>query len=98
MGEFRWLTVVSPEHPEGVELVLEPDAHPAARTFKQALVADGMPYTFFTVPDVRVAYDELTAKGVRFTTEPTEMGPNTVAILDDSCGNLIQLVQLNEQP
>ena len=93
MGEHRWLTVVSPHDPEGVELVLEPDQHPAAQPFKQALVADGIPYTAFFVQDVRAEHSRLTGLGVTFTQEPVEAGPVTVAVLDDTCGNLIQLVQ-----
>ena len=91
MGEHRWLTVVSPDEPDGVELVLEPDAHPAARPFKQALVADGIPYTAFAVDDVQKEFERLTALGVRFTQEPTAMGPVTTAVLDDTCGNLVQI-------
>lgn len=91
LGEFRWLTVVSPSEPDGVELLLEPDAHPAARTFKQALVEDGIPYTSFAVDDVYETHRELTARGVVFPQAPAEMGPMVTAILDDTCGNLIQL-------
>ena len=94
VGEHRWLTVVSTEAPDGVELLLEPDDHPAAKEFKQALVADGIPFTSFGVPDVQQAYDELTAKGVTFVQPPTVMGPVTTAVLDDTCGNLIQLASL----
>lgn len=94
MGEHRWLTVVSPHEPEGVELVLEPDAHPAAKPFKDALVADGIPYTAFLVDDVRAEHARLAARGVRFTQEPADMGPVTTAVLDDTCGNLIQIMQL----
>jgi len=94
LGEHRWLTVVSPEEPDGVELVLEPDAHPAVTPFKAALVADGIPFTSFAVADVRAEYARLRDQGVTFTQEPTEMGPVVTAVLDDSCGNLIQLVQL----
>jgi catechol 2,3-dioxygenase-like lactoylglutathione lyase family enzyme len=92
MGEHSWLTVVSPHDPDGVELLLEPDAHPAAGPFKRALVEDGIPFTSFAVDDVTAEYDRLRAKGVRFTQEPTEMGPVTMAVFDDTCGNLIQLV------
>ena len=92
VGEHRWLTVVSPEAPDGVELLLEPDEHPAAKPFKAALVADGMPYTSFAVDDVQREYERLRALGVRFTQEPTAMGPVTTAVLDDTCGNLIQIV------
>ena len=93
LGEHRWLTVVSPESPDGPELLLEPDQHPAARPFKDALVADGIPFTQFTVDDVRAEHERLAALGVRFTQEPADMGPElTTAVLDDTCGNLIQIV------
>jgi catechol 2,3-dioxygenase-like lactoylglutathione lyase family enzyme len=94
MGHHRWLTVVSPEHPDGVELVLEPDEHPAARPFKEALVSDGIPFTSFTVDDVGAEYDRLTGLGVRFTQPPVQMGPVTTAVLDDTCGNLIQIAAM----
>ena len=94
LGEHSWLTVVSPEAPDGVELVLEPDQHPAARPFKEALVADGIPFTSFAVDDVQKEYERLSALGVRFTQEPTEMGPVTTAVLDDTCGNLIQIAAM----
>jgi catechol 2,3-dioxygenase-like lactoylglutathione lyase family enzyme len=90
-GEHRWLTVVSPEAPDGVELLLEPDEHPASRTFKEALVADGMPFTSFAVDDVSAEFDRLSARGVTFLQPPTEMGPVTTAVFDDTCGNLIQI-------
>ena len=91
VGEHRWLTVVSPESPDGTELVLEPE-HPASRAFKDALVADGIPFTSFAVDDVRAEHERLAAAGVRFTQEPAEMGPGiTTAVLDDTCGNLIQI-------
>lgn len=91
LGEHRWLTVVGANEPDGVELLLEPDAHPAAKVFKRALVEDGMPLTSFGVHDVAAVYDDLSARGVRFTQPPTVMGPMVTAILDDTCGNLIQL-------
>jgi catechol 2,3-dioxygenase-like lactoylglutathione lyase family enzyme len=91
VGEFRWLTVVGANEPDGVELLLEPDVHPAARAFKQALVEDGMPYTSFAVDDVASTYDDLKTRSVRFTQAPTVMGPVITAVLDDTCGNLIQL-------
>lgn len=87
----RWLTVVSPEQPEGTELVLEPDEHPAAKPFKEALVSDGVPFTSFAVDDVKTEYERLRAAGVRFTQEPLQMGPVTTAVFDDTCGNLIQI-------
>jgi catechol 2,3-dioxygenase-like lactoylglutathione lyase family enzyme len=92
LGEHRWITVVSPEDPDGTELVLEPDEHPAAKPFKKALVADGIPFTAFAVDDVRAEYERLRGLGVHFTQEPADMGPVTTAVLDDTCGNLIQIV------
>jgi catechol 2,3-dioxygenase-like lactoylglutathione lyase family enzyme len=91
MGEHAWLTVVSPETPDGVELVLEPSTHPAVGPFKAALVADGIPYTSFAVDDVEAEHTRLVAAGVRFTQPPTNMGPMTTAVFDDTCGNLIQI-------
>jgi len=90
-GEYRWLTVVSPEDPEGTELLLEPSGHPAAQPFKEALVADGIPFTAFAVDDVHAEFERLRGLGVRFTQEPTDMGQVTTAVLDDTCGNLIQI-------
>ena len=94
MGEHRWLTVVSPEAPDGVELVLEPDEHPAAKPFKAALVEDGIPFTMFAVEDVRQEFERLRELGVRFTQEPATMGPVTTAVLDDTCGNLIMIAAM----
>jgi catechol 2,3-dioxygenase-like lactoylglutathione lyase family enzyme len=94
IGEHRWLTVVSPEAPDGVELVLEPDEHPAAKPFKAALVADGIPFTSFAVDDVHAEFDRLKGLGVTFTQEPVAMGPVTTAVLDDTCGNLIQIASM----
>jgi catechol 2,3-dioxygenase-like lactoylglutathione lyase family enzyme len=94
MGEHRWLTVASPDEPDGVELVLEPDEHPAARPFKEALVADGIPFTSFAVPDVQAEFERLKALGVTFTQEPLRMGPVTTAVLDDTCGNLVQIASM----
>jgi catechol 2,3-dioxygenase-like lactoylglutathione lyase family enzyme len=95
LGEHSWLTVVSPEDPDGTELSLEPDEHPAARPFKDALVADGIPFTSFAVDDVAADYERLTGRGVRFTQPPTNVGPVTTAVFDDTCGNLIQLASEN---
>jgi catechol 2,3-dioxygenase-like lactoylglutathione lyase family enzyme len=95
LGEHRWLTVVAPDDPDGVELVLEPDSHPAVRPFKAALVDDGIPFTSFAVDDIRAEYERLSGLGVRFTQPPTEMGPVTTAVLDDTCGNLIQIAEMN---
>jgi catechol 2,3-dioxygenase-like lactoylglutathione lyase family enzyme len=91
VGVYSWLTVVSPEDPDGTELSLEPDEHPAARPFKQALVEDGIPFTSFAVDDVAAAYDRLVGRGVRFTQPPADMGLVTTAVFDDTCGNLIQI-------
>ena len=94
LGEAAWLTVVSPEQPDGTELLLEPSDHPAVRPYKKALVEDGIPATSFAVDDVQAEFDRLRSKGVRFTQEPTEMGGVTTAVFDDTCGNLIQIVRL----
>jgi catechol 2,3-dioxygenase-like lactoylglutathione lyase family enzyme len=93
MGHHRWLTVVAPGDENGVELLLEPDEHPAAGPFKRALVDDGIPFTMFGVDDVQAEYDRLIAAGVQFTQPPVNMGPVTTAVLDDTCGNLIQIAQ-----
>jgi catechol 2,3-dioxygenase-like lactoylglutathione lyase family enzyme len=92
-GEHRWLTVVSPDEPDGTELVLEPDGHPAAKPFKAALFSDGIPFTSFAVDDVHQEFERLRALGVEFTQEPAKMGPVTAAVFDDTCGNLIQIAQ-----
>jgi catechol 2,3-dioxygenase-like lactoylglutathione lyase family enzyme len=93
-GGAKWLTVVSPDAPDGVELLLEPDAHPAARPFKEALVEDGIPYTSFAVDDIQAEFDRLTGLGVTFVQPPTPMGPVTTAVFDDTCGNLIQIAEM----
>jgi len=93
MGEHSWLTVVSGADPDGIEIVLEPDSHPAAGPFKKALVEDGIPMTSFAVDDLNLEYARLAAAGVRFTQPPVDMGPVVTAVLDDTCGNLIQLAQ-----
>jgi len=97
LGEHAWITVVSPEQPTGTELVLEPDEHPAVRPFKRALVADGIPYTAFAVDDVEAEHQRLTEAGVRFVQPPTDLGPVITAVFDDSCGNLIQIMQEKPQ-
>ncbi|MBB5234236.1 VOC family protein [Deinococcus budaensis] len=94
-GAYRWLTVVSPGDANGVELLLEPDQHPAVGPFKTALVEDGIPYTSFRVEDVQAEYDRLQRAGVRFTQPPVAMGPVTTAVFDDTCGNLIQIAQMH---
>jgi len=96
LGEgVRWLTVVSPEEPSGTELLLEPNAdYPAMKALKESLVKDGIPFTAFQVDDIQQEYDRLLKLGVEFTMPPTEMGPTTVAVFDDTCGNLIQIYQV----
>ena len=96
MGDgVRWLTLVSPQDPDGPELLLEPDGHPAVKPFKQALQEDGIPFTSFAVEDVDAEYERLSALGVQFTQKPMSMGPATTAVFDDTCGNLIQLAMMN---
>ncbi len=90
-GQYRWLTVVGPDDIDGVELLLEPNEHPAAQAFMSALVEDGIPATSFMVEDAVAAHRELAAKGVRFTQPPTPMGPTIAAVFDDTCGNLIMI-------
>jgi catechol 2,3-dioxygenase-like lactoylglutathione lyase family enzyme len=97
LGEASWLTVVSRNEPDGVELLLEPDSHPAVGPFKRALVEDGIPYASFGVDDVQSEYERLSRAGVVFTQPPVAMGPVTTAVLDDTCGNLIQLAQRNQE-
>ena len=92
IGAARWLTVVSPEAPDGPELLLEPDRHRAVGPYKAALVEDGIPAASFAVADVPAEYRRLRALGVRFTQEPVAAGPVTTAVLDDTCGNLVQIV------
>ena len=91
----RWLTVVSPEEPDGTELLLEPNAeYPAMKALKADLLRDGIPFTAFQVADVYEEYERLKARGVEFTMEPTNMGTAIIAVLDDTCGNLIQIYQV----
>lgn len=92
----RWITVVSPAEPNGTELLLEPNAeYPAMKALKAALVADGIPFTAFEVDDIQSEYERLTKLGVEFSMEPTNVGQSTIAALDDTCGNLIQIYQIN---
>ncbi len=93
LGEARWLTVVAPDQPKGPELLLEPDSHPAAKPFKAAMVADGIPATSFATDDVHAEFQRLRGLGVRFTQEPVDMGAVTTAVFDDTCGNLIQIAK-----
>ena len=96
LGDASWLTVVSPEDPDGPELLLEPAGHPAVKPYRDALVEDGIPLVQFAVDDVAAEYERLVARGVVFTQPPTDAGPVTVAVLDDTCGNLVQIV--SEKP
>jgi catechol 2,3-dioxygenase-like lactoylglutathione lyase family enzyme len=93
LGEARWLTVVSPDGPGDIQLLLEPNGHPAAKIFQKAIFDDGIPLTVFGVDDVQAEYERLEKLGVAFHTKPTKAGPVTVAKFDDTCGNLIQIVQ-----
>jgi predicted enzyme related to lactoylglutathione lyase len=94
MGEHKWLTVVSGEEPDGVELLLEPMGFEPARTFQKALFDAGIPLTAFNVDDVQKEYERLLGLGVVFSMKPTNMGPATLAVFDDTCGNNIQIVQV----
>ena len=93
VGEYKWITVVSPEGPGDVELTLEPNANPAAKTFQEAMFAQSIPLAAFEVGDLADEYARLRAAGVAFTLEPTPMGPVTIAVFSDTCGNLIQIYQ-----
>ncbi len=97
LGEgMRWITVVSPEEPDGTELLLEPNAsYPAMAALREALVKEGIPFTAFQVSDVQGEYERMQNLGVEFAMEPTNMGMTTAAIFNDTCGNLIQIYQLN---
>jgi len=94
LGEYRWLTVVSPAAPDGVQLLLEPNVHPAARAFQDALREDGIPATTFAVDDIHAEHERITALGVPFVSPPTAMGQVIQATLDDTCGNLVAIHQL----
>ncbi|MDI4649730.1 VOC family protein [Cohnella hashimotonis] len=92
-GKFRWIAVVSPEDQDGTELLLEPNEHPAAKEYQKKLAADGIPATMFGVADIQAEYNRLSESGVKFTMKPTSMGEFTIAVFDDTCGNLIQMIQ-----
>ena len=92
-GEFRWITVVSPDDPDGTELLLEPNENPVAQTYQKGIFDQGIPANSFGVTDIHAEHERLKALGVSFTMEPTEMGPVTIAVFDDTCGNLIQMMQ-----
>ncbi|MFE0555425.1 VOC family protein [Paenibacillus sp. NPDC058910] len=93
VGEFRWITLVSTDEQGGTELLLEPNDHPAAKDYQKKIFADGIPATMFGVADIQQEYKRLVEKGVKFTMEPTKMGELAIAVFDDTCGNLIQIVQ-----
>ncbi len=93
VGEYRWLTVVSPEGPDDLELALEPNANPAGKAFQEAMFSQGIPVVVFEVADIRQEFLRLKARGVVFTKEPTKAGPVTIAVCSDTCGNLVQLLQ-----
>ena len=96
MPDASEITVVSPEEPNGTELLLEPNAgYPAMKALKESLVKDGIPYTAFQVDDVQQEYERMKERGVEFTMEPTNMGMSTAAIFDDTCGNLVEIYQMN---
>ena len=96
-GGARWLTVISPDQPDGPEVVLEPNAeYPAMKALKESLVKDGIPYTAFEVVDIHKEHERLKKVGVKFSMEPTDMGTTTIAIFDDTCGNLLQIFQMNK--
>jgi catechol 2,3-dioxygenase-like lactoylglutathione lyase family enzyme len=93
VGQYKWITVVSPEEPDGTELALEPSDNPATQAFKKALFEQGIPATAFAVEDIQREYERMSRLGVVFTMEPTRTEGPTVAIFDDTCGNLIQIYQ-----
>jgi catechol 2,3-dioxygenase-like lactoylglutathione lyase family enzyme len=93
LGEHRWLTVTEADKPDGIELLLEPSSHPAVAPFKSALVEDGIPYASFRVADINAEHERLQSLGVQFVQPPTKMGAATTALLDDTCGNLIQIIE-----
>ncbi|KGR74925.1 VOC family protein [Ureibacillus sinduriensis] len=92
-GEYRWITLVSPDNQNGTELLLEPNNHPAAKEYQERLFSEGIPVTMFGVADLDAEYNRLIEEGVKFTMKPTNMGNISIAVFDDTCGNLIQLIQ-----
>jgi predicted enzyme related to lactoylglutathione lyase len=92
-GEYRWITLVSPDEQNGTELLLEPNVHPAAKEYQKKITSEGVPATMFGVEDIQKEYERLLENGVKFTMEPTKMGNVTIAVFDDTCGNLIQIIQ-----
>ncbi len=98
LGEYSWLTIASSEDPEGMQILLEPNHHPAVEPFRSAIVADGIPWASFAVDDVEAEYERLIERGVVFAQAPTDVGPVTMAVFDDTVGNLIQITALNATP
>ena len=92
-GEFRWITLVSPEDQKGTEIVLEPNNNPIAKDYQNRLFEEGIPVTMFGVEDIQKEYERLLQLGVKFTMKPTKMGEISIAVFDDTCGNLIQIIQ-----
>ena len=97
VGKFRWLTVVSPDEPEGTELLLEPNDNLAAMTYQKTIFEQGIPLTAFAVDDIEKEFERMSKLGVKFAMKPTKMGPVTQAVFDDTCGNLIQMYQVSER-
>ena len=97
MGEHSWITLVSPEEPDGVELLLEPNAHPAGKTFQDAMKQDNIPFTAFSVENLNNEVDRLQSLGVTITQPPTNVGSASIAAFDDTCGNLIQLIEFHAE-
>lgn len=93
VGEYRWIALVSPQNQEGTELLLEPNNHPASREYQEKIYSEGIPATMFGVNDIHEEYERLSEKGVKFSMEPTAAGDMTVAVLDDTCGNYIQIIE-----
>jgi predicted enzyme related to lactoylglutathione lyase len=95
VGQFKWLTVVSPEEPDGTELLLEPSDNPAAKAYKKSIYEQGIAAAAFAVTDIQKEYERLKQRGVQFKMEPTDMGSAKIALFDDTCGNLIQIYQVS---
>ncbi|WP_071394263.1 VOC family protein [Bacillus tuaregi] len=93
VGEFRWIALVSPDNEDGTQLLLEPNDNPAAKEYQKKLLEQGIPATMFGVTDIRKEYERLLQHGVKFTMEPTMMGDNTIAVFEDTCGNLLQIIE-----
>ncbi|WP_354002646.1 VOC family protein [Ruania halotolerans] len=97
VGDDFWLTMTSPEQPDGPELLLEPARHPAVKEYREAMATDGIPLLQLTVDDVEAEHARLTEQGVTFTQQPTDIGTGTIAVFDDTCGNLIQIIAMKPE-